>query len=69
VLSDPTVKIYNEYGDNITLVGFEALVEGTKVEQKNHCKYAQAAAEYMRYHADKDWLDDEGNSFTEGEFL
>ncbi len=56
-------KIFDEYGVEISLEDFLKLVESKKDAKLNH-------TEYCREHhpSEKCWLDDDGNSFAEGEF-
>lgn len=58
-------EIRDEYGDKISLDSFKEMVERKKDEKFNHTKYC------MVEHPDtmKDlWLDEEGHSFSDGEF-
>lgn len=63
-------QIVDEYGDYVTLDDFKNLVEKKKDEVYNHtiyCKHSQQ--EWIREDGERRcWLDDEGNSFSEGEF-
>jgi len=52
------IKIFDEYGDELTIVDFKDIIENKKKEKHNHTK------EYPEGH----FLDEEGNSFSEGEF-
>lgn len=58
--------IYDEYGKAIRKQEFYALVEKKRTETENHTLYSQ------KHHPDHArnncWLDDEGNSFSEGDF-
>jgi len=58
-------KIFDEYGDEISLEDFVKLVESKRDAKYNHTEYCKT--EYSS-RADMNWLDDEGNSFAEGEF-
>ncbi len=57
-LSNKGIKIFNEYNRKISLKKFKELIEAKKLEKHNHAK------EYPEGH----FLDEEGNSFSEGEF-
>ena len=59
-------KIANEYGEEISLEDFKAMVENKKTATRNQTTYCRE-----REHpsvADYYWLDDEGNSFCDCEF-
>jgi len=62
----PTGIIKDEYGEEIDLKKFKELIENKKNEKFNHTIYCQK--EHPE-HAIRDcWLDEEGNSFSSGEF-
>lgn len=58
-------KIFNEYGEEILLEEFLKLVESKRDSEHNHTEYCRI---HHPDHAKQCWLDDEGNSFSEGEF-
>lgn len=58
-------KIEDEYGKNVSVKEFIKLVEEKKTARSNHYHYCKK--EYPESMQDQ-WLDDEGNSFTSGEF-
>lgn len=59
------VKIFNEYGDEVTLQYLFELIESKRGGQ-NHTTYCKI---HHPRHAEADcWLDDEGNSFDDQEF-
>lgn len=58
-------KIFNEYDEEISLTEFLQLVEDKRDEKNNQTTYCRI--EHPDY-AKNCWLDDEGNSFSEGEF-
>jgi hypothetical protein len=56
-------KIFDEYGDEVSLDEFMALVEMKKGEKRNHTIYCRT------HHPGLDnWLDADGHSFSAGEF-
>jgi len=57
-LSGKEITIYDGYGDEVTLEEFKDIVESKKKEKHNHAK------EYPEGH----FIDEEGNSFSEGDF-
>lgn len=59
-------RICDEYGEEISLADFQAMVESKKNEKFNHTIYCRR--EHPR-HAEQDcWLDPEGHSFDAAEF-
>lgn len=71
ILGEPTTKIFDEYGDSITFEAFRELVEKKKGEKYNHAKECRDGnSEIMGPYcsAQGQFLDDEGNSFSEGKF-
>lgn len=58
-------KIFDEYGEKISLTDFIEMVEEKITQSKNHTTYCR---ENHLDHAEKCWLDKEGHSFAEGEF-
>jgi len=62
----PSGIIKDEYGDEISLEKFKELVEEKKNAKKNHTIYCRKSCPE---HAKRDcWLDEDGNSFSSGEF-
>lgn len=57
-------KIFDEYGDEISVEKFINLVETKRDAKLNHTEYC--VEQHSR--TSENWLDDEENSFTEGEF-
>lgn len=57
--------IFDEYGRHVDTEDFWELVEKKK-DGKNHTEYCRK--EHPRFYIQTCWLDDEGNSFSEGEF-
>jgi len=66
-LEQPGIKIINEYGDEVTLDEFKALVESKKNEKMNHTAYVKGDHRYT-LHAEDTFYDADGNSFTRNEF-
>jgi len=62
ILSKKNVKIYDEYGEECLLKDFLAMVEDRRDATNNHAIMCKDD-EY-----DNSFLDEEGNSFSEGEF-
>lgn len=58
-------RIFDEHGKETSLEDFIQLVESKRDEKYNHATYCQT---YHPDYASRSWLDDEGNSFSEGEF-
>jgi hypothetical protein len=59
-------EIRNEYGEQVTLDDFRALVESKRTEELNHTTYCR---EHHPEYAERDcWLDEEGHSFSAGEW-
>lgn len=58
-------KIFDEYEEEISFEKFLQLVEAKRNEKNNHTEYCRVN---HSSHAIDCWLDDDGNSFTEGEF-
>jgi hypothetical protein len=63
-LSKPNVKIFDEYGVEKSLKEFKDLVESKRKEKMNHTIYCKR--EYPK--DDRNFLDSEGHSFSNGEF-
>ena len=61
-------KIFNEYGEEFTFDKFVELVESKKTAPNNHYDYCKREESNRGYSMDNDWKDDEGISFTGGEF-
>jgi hypothetical protein len=62
-------RIRNEYGEATTLTELLQLIETKRSEPNSHATYLQTDPKYSAYYnAEKDWLDDKGNSFTDCEF-
>jgi len=65
-LKKPNVRIVDEYGDPHTLADLQALVLLKKDAKNNHCDYCH------EHHpgpiAEGTWKDEEGNSFSSGDF-
>ena len=58
-------KIIDEYGEEISVAEFIQMVEKKKSETLNHTEYCKVAHPSLK---PINWLDNEGNSFSEGEF-
>lgn len=58
-------KIFDEYGTEVAFEEFVRMVERKKQEKCNHTEYCKVD---HPSHAQENWLDNEGNSFSEGEF-
>jgi len=56
-------KIFNEYGEEVSLEDFLQLVESKRNGNINHTEYCR-----INHPEERCWLDDDGNSFSEGEF-
>jgi hypothetical protein len=56
-------KIYNEYGERVTLEEFKELVEDRRTAPHNHTTYCQ-----IHHPTDDCWLDEEGHSFSSADF-
>src|ERR1700734_3780448 len=63
---DCRTQIQNEDGNKIALEDFIKLVEGKKSEKLNHTTYCLNTPMHRQHGLDSCWLDDEGNSFSEG---
>jgi hypothetical protein len=59
-------KIFDEYGDEISFNEFIELVEMKKDEKNNQTKHCRVS--HPAYAKENCWLDEDGNSFSEGEF-
>jgi len=66
-LDKPNVRIFNECNEEISFEDFEKLVESKKSEPNNHVLYCREMRESDSY-LQTQFLDEEGNSFSEGEF-
>ncbi len=64
VIEQGTAKIYNEYGEEESAQEFFSLVE-SKRDGKNHAEYINNDYTYMDH---GDYVDEEGYSFSPGEF-
>ena len=58
-------KIIDEYGDETSVAEFIQMVERKKSETNNHTEYCEVAHPSRK---PMNWLDNEGNSFSEGVF-
>ena len=58
--------IQNEYDETISLKDFKELVEDKKDSKLNHTTECK---EYYSSSTHQTWLDNDGNSFSSGEFL
>lgn len=59
-------KIFDEYGKEISLDDFKAMVESKRSEKLNHTTYCRT---HHPQHAREDcWLDPEGYDFDKGDF-
>jgi len=58
LLSQKDVKIFDEYDEEVSFENFKELVNGKKKERNNHANLYPKG----------NFLDKEGNSFSEGEF-
>ena len=68
-LSAPGVFIVNEYGEPLTLDDFKKLVESKANSSSNHTTYVKKDPRYAGTKHDSDtYLDQEGHSFSKGEF-
>jgi hypothetical protein len=68
VLEVDKYDIINEYGELSSVSDFKELVESKRGAEFNHtteCLKDSRDSEYAEEHC---WLDEEGNSFTKGEF-
>jgi len=81
VLENPANRIFDEYEREMPFDEFKALIEKKKIERFNHARDTDDPDspyyQYMREtygrdcfvsHYQENWLDDEGNSFSAGEF-
>lgn len=59
ILKQPDVLIFNEYGECIPLTDFKALVESERSEPNNNA---------LLFLGDQNWVDEDGNSFSGGDF-
>jgi len=57
--------IMDEYGDECSIEDFKALVEKKSNAEHNHTKYCELTHPSLGI---RNWLDEEGHSFSEGEF-
>ena len=62
-----TAKIYNEYDEEVEVLELLELIEVKREEKRNHAEYMKTEYKYV-YHAGQDYKDDEGYSFSKGEF-
>lgn len=68
VLSEPGVTIRNEYGEDVTLDKLKELI-ASKVNGTKHAEYVKTDPLCQRFcKPGDDWLDDEGHSFSRGDF-
>lgn len=58
-------RIFDEYGEEITLAELKEIVEKKRSEPNNHTTYVEI---HHPDHAKNCWLDGQGNSFTGVEF-
>lgn len=65
-LKRSTTRIVDEYGQRHTFEEFEKLIEGKRDQPNNHA--AQVASGKINDKYGAHWLDEEGHSFSEGEF-
>jgi hypothetical protein len=74
LLSQNNTKIIDEYGTVILYDEFIAIVESKKDSKFNHAHMVKERDKVMfpfgfdQEYYDKNWLDEDGNSFTAGEF-
>jgi hypothetical protein len=61
----PTGKIFDEYGEQMSLEDFKKMIEAKRKEEKNHTVYCRV---HHPEHGKDCWLDDEKNSFCPSEF-
>ena len=61
-------RIVDEYGDIIKEEDFWKLVESKRKEERNHTTYCRAEPRHQDHGWNTCWLDELGNSFSEGEF-
>ena len=67
VIQFQTARIVDEYGDEISATEFFDLVESKRSEKNNQTDYVRK--EYsLGYGVDDYYLDDEGYSFSKGDF-
>lgn len=67
ILDRTDVRIFDENEEEISKDDFWELVE-SKRRDKSHCQ-AMKEGKYLRYYdPNKDWEDESGNSFSQGEF-
>ena len=71
LLDKPKTKIFTEYSEEVSIVDFKQLVEDNRAEANNHANYVHrgqlphyTSPDYIK----RNWLDEEGNSFSGGEF-
>lgn len=62
-LAESKAFIKDEYGSDVTLEDFKKLVENKRSAKNNHASYCK-----IHYPTSDDWLDEEGNSFSAGDF-
>lgn len=75
-LKQPNVKIYNEYGEVISYDDFYNIVEQKKNEPFNHAKLTLEKSDKIFYKPEfvseeyikQNWIDEDGNSFSDTEF-
>ena len=60
VLEKPGYEIQDEYGNKVTLEEFSSFVDMKRKEPRNHA--------LMFLHYGNEWVDEEGHSFSGGEF-
>jgi len=63
----PIGIIINEDGKEVSLDEFKEKVESKRYADKNHTVVVKGDNS-LRLHAEQCWLDDEGHSFTSGDF-
>ena len=60
-------KIFDEYGREVPVFEFLTLVEAKRDEKNSHALQAMSG-EWGAQYAGTCWVDNEGNSFNDGEF-
>ncbi len=68
VLDQPGVRIRDEYGDDVTLDEFRAIVNNFASNTSKHAEFVKRDPSCVYVDRADHWLDPEGHSFSRGEF-
>lgn len=69
LLATPRVRIFDEYDRHVSIDALQGLVaDKASTTELKHADYMNQLPPHKRHHPGSDWLDDDGHSFSIGEF-